>query len=165
MHAGMAPVQQVPVWQSHAHTDHGLQAHCASHAVGAVYERLFGEAVAQLTSLGGTQVDIDFTPFAETAALLYESSFVAERYAGIRAFLERANGTANGLPADHSKTRVGAQSPAQHALLCMGPDHATSPRCRASASCLLSALRNSMLKLLIWQLHGHLGVEGLGLSL
>eukprot|EP00891_Asterochloris_glomerata_P000621 jgi/Astpho2/621/Aster-04463 len=70
-----------------------------------LYERLFGEAVAQLNSLGGTQVDIDFTPFAETAALLYESSFVAERYAGIRAFLERASGTANGLRDDHPKTR------------------------------------------------------------
>ena len=88
-----------------------------SHVVGAVYERLFSEAIAQLDSLGGTQVDIDFTPFAKTAALLYESSFVAERYAGIRAFLERANGTANGLPADHPKTRVGAESPALHILL------------------------------------------------
>ena len=146
------PIQQVPVWQGHVRTHHGLHAHCMSHAVGAVYERLFGEATAQLSSLGGTQVDIDFTPFAETAALLYESSFVAERYAGIRAFLERANGTANGLPADHPKTRVGAQRPALHRLLCiLGRTRPPVGACMPLASCLLSALRNSMLKLRIWQ--------------
>lgn len=47
------------------------------------------EAVKRLQSIGGEQVhDFDFKPFAETAVMLYGGSFVAERYAGIRAFLE-----------------------------------------------------------------------------
>lgn len=48
------------------------------------------EAVARLEALGGERVqDFDFAPFAETAVLLYGAAFVAERYAGIRAFLEQ----------------------------------------------------------------------------
>ncbi len=38
------------------------------------------------------QVDIDFRPFAATAKLLYEASFVSERFAGIKHFLVKANG-------------------------------------------------------------------------
>jgi len=50
-------------------------------------------AVARLESLGGRPVpDFDFAPFAETAVLLYGAAFVAERYAGIRAFLEGPKG-------------------------------------------------------------------------
>ena len=37
---------------------------------------------------GAKIVDIDMTPFFETAALLYEGAWVAERYAAIRTFLE-----------------------------------------------------------------------------
>ncbi|KAL4458329.1 hypothetical protein ABPG75_013194 [Micractinium tetrahymenae] len=49
----------------------------------------WGEAVARLQALGGQLVPgFDFAPFAETAVLLYGAAFVAERYAGIRAFLE-----------------------------------------------------------------------------
>jgi len=33
-------------------------------------------------------VDLDFAPLCNVAKMLYETSFVAERYAGIRAFLE-----------------------------------------------------------------------------
>jgi allophanate hydrolase len=53
------------------------------------YERLFQEAVAQLEVLGGRAVTVDFGPFAETARLLYEGPWVAERYAAIREFIER----------------------------------------------------------------------------
>ncbi|KAL4418868.1 hypothetical protein ABPG77_002624 [Micractinium sp. CCAP 211/92] len=50
----------------------------------------WGEAVARLHALGGQPVaDFDFAPFAKTAVLLYGAAFVAERYAGIRTFLER----------------------------------------------------------------------------
>ncbi|KAK9819810.1 hypothetical protein WJX72_002684 [[Myrmecia] bisecta] len=56
--------------------------------VKAKYEALFAEAIQRLLSLGGQQVSIDFSPFAQTARLLYESAFVAERYSGIRQFLE-----------------------------------------------------------------------------
>jgi allophanate hydrolase len=50
---------------------------------------LFGAAVAQLTALGGTPVELDFAPFLETANLLYGGPWVAERYHAIRDFIER----------------------------------------------------------------------------
>jgi allophanate hydrolase len=50
---------------------------------------MFQEAVNSLKAQGGQQIDIDFSPFAATAKLLYESAFVAERYSGIRAFLDK----------------------------------------------------------------------------
>jgi len=46
------------------------------------------EAVKRLKSIGGEQVAINFSPFADTAILLYGGAFVAERYSGIRSFLE-----------------------------------------------------------------------------
>jgi allophanate hydrolase len=49
---------------------------------------LFGAAVERLRSLGGEAVSIDFSPFLETARLLYEGPWVAERYAAIREFIE-----------------------------------------------------------------------------
>lgn len=55
----------------------------------AEYKELFQEAVKSLEALGGHQEDIDFSAFASTAKLLYESAFVAERYSGIRGFLDK----------------------------------------------------------------------------
>jgi allophanate hydrolase len=49
---------------------------------------LFKQAVEQLKALGGKAVEIDFEPFLETARLLYEGPWVAERYAAIREFFE-----------------------------------------------------------------------------
>jgi len=49
---------------------------------------LFKQAIKQLESLGGKVVEIDFEPFLETARLLYEGPWVAERYAAIRDFFE-----------------------------------------------------------------------------
>lgn len=51
-------------------------------------ESAFGEAVARLTAMGGTQVVIDYAPLAEAASLLYESALVAERYAAVRGFFD-----------------------------------------------------------------------------
>lgn len=51
-------------------------------------QRLFNEAVAHLQALGGEVVEIDLAPFLETARLLYEGPWVAERYAAIRAFFD-----------------------------------------------------------------------------
>lgn len=42
-----------------------------------------------LDGLGARYVEIDMTPFFETAALLYEGPWLAERYAGIRSFVEK----------------------------------------------------------------------------
>ncbi|MDI1310092.1 MAG: allophanate hydrolase [Methylotenera sp.] len=49
---------------------------------------LFKQAIKQLEALGGKSVEIDFEPFLETARLLYEGPWVAERYAAIRDFFE-----------------------------------------------------------------------------
>jgi allophanate hydrolase len=49
---------------------------------------LFDAAVAKLVALGGEAVEIDFTVFLQTARLLYEGPWVAERYAAIREFIE-----------------------------------------------------------------------------
>jgi allophanate hydrolase len=49
---------------------------------------LFRDAIAQLVEAGGEQVEIDFSVFLETAQLLYEGPWVAERYAAIREFIE-----------------------------------------------------------------------------
>lgn len=58
-------------------------------------ESAMKEAVSRLTALGGVPVpDFDFSPFAATAVLLYGAAFVAERYAGIRTFLEQPAGPA-----------------------------------------------------------------------
>ena len=48
----------------------------------------FAQAVAHLVALGGTAVEIDFTPFRAVATLLYDGPWVAERYQAIRAFIE-----------------------------------------------------------------------------
>jgi len=50
--------------------------------------RLFDQAVAKLERLGGRKLTIDFAPFLETARLLYEAAWVAERYLAIRDFVE-----------------------------------------------------------------------------
>ena len=49
---------------------------------------LFQQAIKQLEAIGGKAVEIDFAPFLETARLLYEGPWVAERYAAIREFFE-----------------------------------------------------------------------------
>lgn len=54
----------------------------------AEYRELFQEAIKALEKQGGQQIQIDFSPFATTAKLLYESAFVAERYSGIKSFLD-----------------------------------------------------------------------------
>jgi allophanate hydrolase len=47
---------------------------------------LFADAIRALESVGGTAVEIDFTPFRDAARLLYEGPWVAERWSAIRAF-------------------------------------------------------------------------------
>ncbi|HWJ74404.1 MAG TPA: allophanate hydrolase [Kaistia sp.] len=41
--------------------------------------KLFAAAVARLETMGGTKVEVDFTPFEETQKLLYGGPFIAER--------------------------------------------------------------------------------------
>ncbi|ARO87512.1 allophanate hydrolase [Nitrosospira lacus] len=51
-------------------------------------QQLFDEAIATIRMLGGETIEIDFAPFLDTARLLYEGPWVAERYAGIQRFFE-----------------------------------------------------------------------------
>jgi allophanate hydrolase len=50
-------------------------------------EKAYGEALERWTSLGATLVEFDLEPFYETARLLYEGPWVAERYLVIRDLL------------------------------------------------------------------------------
>lgn len=47
----------------------------------------YDAALARLAGLGAAVVDIDMEPFYETARLLYEGPWVAERYAAVRSLL------------------------------------------------------------------------------
>ena len=49
--------------------------------------RLYDEAVERLKGLGVTPVPFDYAPFRETAALLYDGPWVAERLAALEDFL------------------------------------------------------------------------------
>jgi allophanate hydrolase len=51
--------------------------------------RLFAAFLKRLEELGGTEVEIDFRPFLETARLLYEGPWLAERYWAVRELIER----------------------------------------------------------------------------
>ena len=51
-----------------------------------------------MQAIGGQPVQIRFEPFAETARLLYTTAFMAERYAGIRAFVEGKVGLSSCTP-------------------------------------------------------------------
>jgi len=55
----------------------------------AASETLYGEALARLEALGGERVELDFRPFYETARLLYEGPWVAERWLVVRGLLAR----------------------------------------------------------------------------
>ncbi len=52
-------------------------------------EQLYRHAVEDVKSIGGVSVEIDYTPFAEAAKLLYEGSWTAERFLVCRELLER----------------------------------------------------------------------------
>ncbi len=51
--------------------------------------KLFEAAIAAFEKLGGKAERIDYTPFADAAALLYQGPWVAERYAAVGDFIER----------------------------------------------------------------------------
>ncbi|OEE67057.1 allophanate hydrolase [Enterovibrio norvegicus FF-33] len=52
------------------------------------YRCRFTESKAQCEALGAELVDVDFSPFLDAAKLLYHGPWVAERYAGIKAFFD-----------------------------------------------------------------------------
>jgi allophanate hydrolase len=52
-------------------------------------EQSFGTAIALLRNMGAKIEEIDIFPLLETARLLYEGPWVAERYAAVGAFIEK----------------------------------------------------------------------------
>jgi allophanate hydrolase len=56
---------------------------------------LFARSCDALRAIGGTAVEIDFSPFLNAARLLYEGPWVAERYAAISAFFDARPGAIN----------------------------------------------------------------------
>jgi allophanate hydrolase len=62
----------------------------------AEYAKLFARARERLRQLG-TVREIDFEPLSETAKLLYEGPWVAERYCGVGDFIERQPETVHPL--------------------------------------------------------------------
>lgn len=73
----------------------------------AAYGSAFDEAVERTKSLNGELVEVDFGPFCEIAMLLYNSAFVAERYAGIRAFVDKGVSSPNSLGKRRSNVKRG----------------------------------------------------------
>src|SRR5205807_390254 len=55
-----------------------------------VSEKAYGEALARWSGLGASLVEFDLEPFYETARLLYEGPWVAERYLVVRNLLASA---------------------------------------------------------------------------
>jgi len=51
-------------------------------------ERLFEDAIETLCNLGGTCLEIDYEPFLEANELLFNGSWVAERYNSVGKFIE-----------------------------------------------------------------------------
>ncbi|HXJ01514.1 MAG TPA: allophanate hydrolase [Micropepsaceae bacterium] len=51
--------------------------------------KLYEEAIARLSSLGGTAIVIDYAPFRAAAELLYQGAWTGERLAAIREFMVR----------------------------------------------------------------------------
>ena len=56
----------------------------------ALAEATFDAHLESLRALGATIVDTSFAPFFETARLLYEGPWIAERHAALRRFLEQS---------------------------------------------------------------------------
>ncbi len=54
----------------------------------AAAEKLFIASIARLEAAGGQRVEFDYTPFRETAELLYSGPWVAERYVAVGGFIE-----------------------------------------------------------------------------
>src|SRR5207302_1215003 len=70
-------------------------------------EKAYGEALARWSGLGATLVEFDLEPFYETARLLYEGPWVAERYLVIRNLLASSPGAIH--PVTREITIAGAR--------------------------------------------------------
>jgi allophanate hydrolase len=71
------------------------------------YARLFALARTNIEALGGTIIELDFTSLFETARLLYEGPWVAERYAAIESFIEQHADALHPVTREITLTAVG----------------------------------------------------------
>lgn len=60
----------------------------------------YARAIERLQAVGGTIVEIDFSPFREAASLLYAGPWVAERTAAVGEFIERGHADINPVVRD-----------------------------------------------------------------
>lgn len=93
------------------------------------YARVFEEARAHALALGAELVEIDFAPFQETARLLYEGPWVAERYQAIRAFIDAKPESV--FPVTRAITLGGAKPLAADAFAAQYRLRALARRCNA----------------------------------
>ncbi|MGQ0619731.1 MAG: allophanate hydrolase [Panacagrimonas sp.] len=70
---------------------------------------LFAQARARLEALGGTAVELDFSPFLAAARMLYEPAGAAERYAAFGAMLDQEDAV---LPVIRQIVSAGAEASA-----------------------------------------------------
>lgn len=84
-------------------------------------EELYDAAIANLAGLGGIPVPIDYTPFRDVAALLYDGPYVAERLAAIEPFItckpEAMDPIVRGIIADAARFSAVDAFKAQYRLL------------------------------------------------
>lgn len=52
--------------------------------------RIYRDSIERLVATGAEAMSVDFTPFRETAQLLYGGPWVAERYAAVRSLIEQS---------------------------------------------------------------------------
>jgi allophanate hydrolase len=95
----------------------------------AAYAQCYAEACAHAQALGAELVEIDFAPFAETARLLYEGPWVAERYQAIRAFIDAQPDSV--FPVTREITLGGAKPLAADAFAAQYRLRALAQRCAA----------------------------------
>ncbi len=95
----------------------------------AAYRAAFARSVDRLIALGGTAVEFDFAPYRETAALLYDGPFVAERLAAIRPFFEKSPEALH--PATRHPRRCRALQCRRHLRRAVSPGGAARPDARA----------------------------------
>ncbi len=93
------------------------------------YAQCYSEACAHAKALGAELVEIDFAPFAETARLLYEGPWVAERYQAIRAFIDAQPESV--FPVTREITLGGAKPLAADAFAAQYRLRALAQRCAA----------------------------------
>jgi allophanate hydrolase len=78
------------------------------------YAQCFEDCVGRIHEVGGEVVHLDISPLLETARLLYEGPWVAERYLATQSLLERDPDAM--LPVTHSIISAGASATARDAF-------------------------------------------------